>query len=85
MALETITVIAERVQVPRSSLIRFAQAFGYDGFSAMQRVFRSQLVERTADYAERSGACESDLASGSASVLDRLASAGIGPSSICVA
>jgi DNA-binding MurR/RpiR family transcriptional regulator len=79
MALETITVIAERVKVPRSSLIRFAQAFGYDGFSAMQRVFRSQLVERTADYAERiQGLRKSDVASGPASVLDRLASAGIG-------
>ncbi len=53
MALETIAVIAERAGVPRSSLIRFANAFGYDGFSAMQRVFRSQLVERTTDYAER--------------------------------
>ena len=79
MALETIAVIADRVPVPRSSLIRFAQAFGYDGFSAMQRVFRDQLVERTADYAERiRGLRRSDVASGSASVLDRLASAGIG-------
>ena len=79
MALETIAVIADRARVPRSSLIRFAQAFGYDGFSAMQRVFRDQLVERTADYAERiRGLRRSDVASGPASVLDRLAAAGIG-------
>ena len=79
MALETIAVIAERAGVPRSSLIRFAQAFGYDGFSAMQRVFRSQLAERTADYAERlRGLRDQGVASGPASVLDRLAAAGIG-------
>ena len=78
MALETIAVIAERAGVPRSSLIRFANAFGYDGFTAMQRVFRSQLVERTADYAERiRGLQRTDVASGPASVLDRLAGAGI--------
>lgn len=78
MALETIAVIAERAQVPPSSLIRFASAFGYDGFSAMQRVFRSQLVERTTDYAERiQGLRRSDVGSGPASVLDRLAEAGI--------
>lgn len=79
MALETIAVIAERANVPRSSLIRFANAFGYDGFSAMQRVFRSQLVERTTDYAERIRVLRhQDVASGPASVLDRLAAAGIG-------
>ena len=79
MALETIAVIADRAGVPRSSLIRFAQAFGYDGFSAMQREFRSQLVERTTDYAERiRGLRDQDVASGPASVLDRLAASGIG-------
>ena len=78
MALETIAVIADRAQVPPSSLIRFASAFGYDGFSAMQRVFRSQLVERTTDYAERIQALRgSAAASGPASLLDRLADAGI--------
>jgi DNA-binding MurR/RpiR family transcriptional regulator len=79
MALETIAVLAERAGVPPSSLIRFAQAFGFDGFAAMQRVFREQLVERTADYAERiRGLRRLDVAGGPASVLDRLAAAGIG-------
>jgi DNA-binding MurR/RpiR family transcriptional regulator len=78
MALETIAVIASRAKVPPSSLIRFAQAFGYDGFSAMQRVFRSQLVERTTDYAERIQALRRrDELAGPASVLDRLTEAGI--------
>ena len=79
MALETISVIAERAGVPPSSLIRFANAFGYGGFSAMQRVFRSQLVERTTDYAERiRGLRQRDVVHGPASVLDRLAVSGIG-------
>jgi DNA-binding MurR/RpiR family transcriptional regulator len=78
MALETIVVIASVPACP-SSLIRFAQAFGFDGFTAMRRVFREQLVERTADYAERiRGLRRSDVASGPVSVLDRLVSAGIG-------
>lgn len=78
MALETIAVIAARAQVPPSSLIRFASAFGYDGFSAMQRVFRSQLVERTTDYAERIQALRRTAdGSSPASLLDRLAEAGI--------
>jgi DNA-binding MurR/RpiR family transcriptional regulator len=53
MALETIAVIAERARVPPSSLIRFAKAFGYDGFSEMQRVFRQHLVAQTPPYSER--------------------------------
>ena len=38
MALETIAVIAERAEVPPSSLIRFAKSFGFSGFSKMQKV-----------------------------------------------
>ena len=44
----------------------------------MQRVFRSQLVERTTDYAERiKGLRQSEIGDGPASVLDRLTEAGI--------
>lgn len=79
MALETIAIIAERAKVPPSSLIRFANAFGYDGFSAMQRVFRSQLVERTTDYAERIQALRRSVdPAGPVSVLELLTAAGIG-------
>ena len=53
LALETIAVIAARAKVQPSSLIRFAKAFGYDGFSGMQRVFRGRLIERSAGYGER--------------------------------
>jgi len=50
MALETIAVIAERAEVPPSSLIRFAKSFGFSGFSKMQKVFQQGLVDSTSDY-----------------------------------
>lgn len=53
MALETIAVIADRARVPPSSLIRFAKALGFDGFTDMQRLFRARLVERAPSYSER--------------------------------
>ncbi|HXH02084.1 MAG TPA: MurR/RpiR family transcriptional regulator [Candidatus Competibacteraceae bacterium] len=53
MALETIVVIAERAGVPPSALIRFAKAFGYSGFSDMQRIFQMPLAERSPSYSER--------------------------------
>ncbi len=53
MALETISQIAERAEVAPSSLIRFAQALGYPGFSQMQKVFREGLLESIPDYQAR--------------------------------
>lgn len=83
LALETVAVIAERAGVPPSSLIRFANAFGFDGFSAMQRVFRSRLLARSGAYAGgyaeriRSLRDAAGEAAPPAAVLDRLAEAGI--------
>lgn len=53
MALETVAEIAARASVQPSSLVRFAKHFGFAGFSDMQRVFRSRLVDRAGSYAER--------------------------------
>lgn len=53
MALETIAIIAGRAGVQPSAMIRFAKAFGYKGFSDMQRVFQVRLVERFPSYNER--------------------------------
>jgi DNA-binding MurR/RpiR family transcriptional regulator len=44
VALNTVSAIAESIGVQPSSIVRFANAFGYDGFSEMQQVFRSRLV-----------------------------------------
>ncbi|MCV6605528.1 MAG: MurR/RpiR family transcriptional regulator [Porticoccaceae bacterium] len=60
MALETIAVIAERAQVQPSALIRFAKAFGYSGFSEMQRAFQTRVHERSANYRERVRAVSTD-------------------------
>lgn len=66
MALETVAAIAARADVQPSSLIRFAKAFRFDGFSDMQRVFRLRLVDRVPSYGERIrglsvGAAPSDM------------------------
>ena len=53
MAMETTSVIAERAGVQPSALIRFAKAFGYSGFSEMQRPFQAHVAERSASYKER--------------------------------
>ena len=53
IALETIVVIADRAKVPPSSLIRFAKALGFEGFTDMQRLFRARLVARAPSYSER--------------------------------
>jgi DNA-binding MurR/RpiR family transcriptional regulator len=53
MALETVATIAKRAGVQPSSLIRFANTFGFSGFSEMQRVFQSSLLERVPSYSTR--------------------------------
>lgn len=53
IALDTIAAIAKNAQVQPSALIRFAKAFGFDGFSNMQRIFQAHIAERSASYNER--------------------------------
>ena len=53
MALGTASSIAARAQVQASTLVRFAQAIGFGGFSELQGVFRSHLRSRWPDYPER--------------------------------
>ena len=50
---DTVATIAERADVPPSTLIRFANAFGFSGFNEMKQVFRENLMENTTNYAER--------------------------------
>jgi DNA-binding MurR/RpiR family transcriptional regulator len=77
VALETVANIADKAKVQPSSLIRFAKLFGFDGFSDMQQVFRSRLIDRVVSYGERIRAAESDDAASSApnGVLAQLISA----------
>jgi len=53
IALSTVAEIAQAADVPPSAVIRFANALGFDGFLALQRVYRERLVARSATYRER--------------------------------
>lgn len=53
LALGTVATVAEANAVQPSSMIRFANALGFSGFSQMQQLFQSHLVERSAPYRER--------------------------------
>ncbi len=53
LALGTVAAVAQANEVQPSSLIRFANALGFTGFSQMQQVFQSHLVERSTPYRER--------------------------------
>ena len=53
LALGTVATVAQANAVQPSSMIRFANALGFSGFSQMQQVFQSHLVERSTPYRER--------------------------------
>ena len=53
IALGTAVSIAKKAQVQPSTLIRFAQALGYPGFTDLQAVFRDRLREKVLNYEER--------------------------------
>lgn len=53
IAFGTAASVAQSAMVQPSTLVRFAQAFGYQGFSELQEVFRSRLRERVPSYDER--------------------------------
>ena len=53
IAFGTVASIAQAANVQPSTLVRFAQSLGYQGFSDLQDVFRSRLRERILNYDER--------------------------------
>jgi DNA-binding MurR/RpiR family transcriptional regulator len=53
IAFNTIAVIAQEADVPPSTLIRFAQTFGYQGFNHIRNIFRSSLLRETPNYQDR--------------------------------
>lgn len=78
MALETVTTVATRASVNPSTIVRFAKAFGFDGFSDMQRVFRAGFMENTSSYKQRIHALYSENnRDGAAGILDSFAHSGI--------
>jgi DNA-binding MurR/RpiR family transcriptional regulator len=53
LALGTVATVAEAVSVQPSALIRFANALEFGGFTDMQQVFRSRLLDRSSSYRDR--------------------------------
>ncbi len=53
VAFGTVASIAEHAVVQPSTLVRFAQSLGFEGFSDLQEIFRDRLRERLPNYAER--------------------------------
>ena len=53
IAFGTVASIALAATVQPSTLVRFAQSLGYQGFSDLQDVFRSRLRDRILNYDER--------------------------------
>lgn len=72
IAFGTAASIASSSGVQPSTLIRFAQHLGFDGFTSLQSVFRERLRERTLSYEDRLQALGADAAGGthSRAVLD---------------
>lgn len=50
---DTVSVIAEKADVPPSTLIRFANAFGFHGFNEIKQLFRQDMMQGTFRYTER--------------------------------
>jgi len=74
LALETVASLAARAGVQPSSMVRFAQALGYDGFSDMQLVFRSRLLTDNNSYRDRIDALRRQHDSGGGDALGVLSS-----------
>ena len=78
VALRTAATLAEDIGVAPSAIIRFAQHFGYSGFSEMQAVFRAQLQASSIPYQDRIRDLEkSGAARDTAEMTDRFVEAGI--------
>src|SRR5215510_1280030 len=81
IASESIAVIAQHAGVQPSALIRFAKAFGFEGFSDLQRIFQQRLRESRPSYSERIAAMREELTTqrdhGPQAVLTRFAEANI--------
>ena len=64
IAFGTAASIAASAGVQPSTLIRFAQQLGFDGFTSLQAVFRERLRERNSSYDERLAALRAKAENG---------------------
>ena len=72
IAFGTAASIAASAGVQPSTLIRFAQQLGFDGFTSLQQVFRERLRERNSSYDERLQAlrAKADAGAGHRAIFD---------------
>lgn len=61
IALESINAIARQIGVHPSSLVRFAQSFGFSGFKPLQAVFQTRLSTAAPGFRDRIHALENEL------------------------
>jgi DNA-binding MurR/RpiR family transcriptional regulator len=61
IAFGTVAVISKNAGVHPSTLVRFANAFGYSGFSEVQRLFQAHLLEEAPSYQERIRIAREDM------------------------
>src|SRR3989338_5662695 len=60
VAFGTTATIASGAGVHASALVRFANAFGFSGFSQMQQLFKDRLVQTGPDYQSSIAAVKQD-------------------------
>ena len=68
VAFGTTASIAQAAQVQPSTLVRFAQHFGFDGFSGPQQLFQDRLKGRNGSYEDRLRQLEAGGATGTEGV-----------------
>jgi DNA-binding MurR/RpiR family transcriptional regulator len=61
VAFDTLAEIAQAAGVHASTLVRFANAFGYSGFSDMQKLFKTRFLEEQPSYSERIHLLQADF------------------------
>src|SRR5579863_4093721 len=81
VALGNVTSVADEAGVQPSTLVRFAQAFGYSGFSDLQDVFKAYL----ADGGRRSDSASSQWPGASSGEAARLVDGFVGSSAASLA
>ncbi|WGF87096.1 MurR/RpiR family transcriptional regulator [Marinivivus vitaminiproducens] len=76
IAQDTVKTIALQIGVPPSAVIRFAKAFGFEGFSDMQRVFQTRLLDQGPSYRARLRIMEAHAPSDGHTILGHFVEAG---------
>jgi len=72
IAFGTVATIAKDAEVHPSTLVRFANAFGFSGFSEMQRLFQQQLLQESPSYSDRMRIARESLGENSADPVNLL-------------